>query len=152
MLSSQLASNDNALHLMAYASFRFHVPEDVYSLALMIASCCPQQKKVRWGIQELLLNALEHGNLNIGYDEKKRLLLNGKWNEELARRLENPLYKGKFGTLEYEKTAQSIIVTISDQGEGFAVSVFELDSAPSETAAKKITEHAAIDKYRVIKL
>ena len=39
-----------------------------------------------------------------------------------------------------------------DQGEGFAVSVFELDSAPSETAAKKITEHAAIDKYRVIKL
>jgi D-3-phosphoglycerate dehydrogenase len=39
-----------------------------------------------------------------------------------------------------------------DQGEGFAVSVFELDSAPSEAAAKKITEHPAIEKYRVIKL
>mgnify|MGYP002001005186 CR=1 FL=1 len=39
-----------------------------------------------------------------------------------------------------------------DKGEGFAVSVFELDSAPSEAAAKKITEHAAIEKYRVIKL
>lgn len=39
-----------------------------------------------------------------------------------------------------------------DQGEGFAVSVFELDSAPSEAAAKKITEHDAIEKYRVIKL
>lgn len=39
-----------------------------------------------------------------------------------------------------------------DQGEGFAVSVFELDSAPSEAAAKKITAHAAIEKYRVIKL
>jgi D-3-phosphoglycerate dehydrogenase len=35
------------------------------------------------------------------------------------------------------------------QGEGFAVSVFELDSAPSEVAAKKIAEHVAIDKYRV---
>ncbi len=39
-----------------------------------------------------------------------------------------------------------------DQGEGFAVSVFELDSAPSEAAVKKITAHAAIEKYRVIKL
>ncbi|MEN8662379.1 MAG: phosphoglycerate dehydrogenase [Lentimonas sp.] len=39
-----------------------------------------------------------------------------------------------------------------DQGEGFAVSVFELDSAPSEACAKKITDNAAIEKYRVIKL
>jgi len=39
-----------------------------------------------------------------------------------------------------------------DQGEGFAVSVFELDTAPSDAAAKKITDNAAIEKYRVIKL
>ena len=39
-----------------------------------------------------------------------------------------------------------------DQGEGFAVSVFELDTAPSPAAEKKITEHDAIEKYRVIKL
>ncbi len=39
-----------------------------------------------------------------------------------------------------------------DQGEGFAVSVFELDSVPSEAATKKIMEHPAIEKYRVIRL
>lgn len=39
-----------------------------------------------------------------------------------------------------------------DKGEGFAVSVFELDSVPSEAAAKKISEHPAIEKYRVIRL
>jgi D-3-phosphoglycerate dehydrogenase len=39
-----------------------------------------------------------------------------------------------------------------DQGEGFAVSVFELDSVPSDAAAKKITDHEAIEKYRIIKL
>lgn len=39
-----------------------------------------------------------------------------------------------------------------DQGEGFAVSVFELDSIPSDAAAKKITDHEAIEKYRIIKL
>lgn len=39
-----------------------------------------------------------------------------------------------------------------DQGEGFAVSVFELDSVPSEAAAAQIAGHAAIEKYRIIKL
>jgi len=39
-----------------------------------------------------------------------------------------------------------------DQGEGFAVSVFELDTAPSEAAARKIIENPAIEKYRVIRL
>lgn len=39
-----------------------------------------------------------------------------------------------------------------DKGEGYAVSVFELDSAPSESAASKINDHEAIEKYRVIKL
>ena len=39
-----------------------------------------------------------------------------------------------------------------DRGEGYAVSVFELDTIPSDYAAKKIEEHPAIEKYRVIKL
>lgn len=39
-----------------------------------------------------------------------------------------------------------------DKGEGYAVSVFELDSVPSEAVASKIAEHEAIEKYRVIKL
>lgn len=39
-----------------------------------------------------------------------------------------------------------------DKGEGFAVSVFEIDSVPSEKATQCIVEHEAIEKYRVIKL
>lgn len=39
-----------------------------------------------------------------------------------------------------------------DKGEGFAVSVFELDSVPTQNAAKKISDHEAIEKYRVITL
>ncbi len=39
-----------------------------------------------------------------------------------------------------------------DKGEGFAVSVFELDSIPSDTAARKMADHEAIEKYRIIKL
>ncbi len=39
-----------------------------------------------------------------------------------------------------------------DQGHGYAVSVFELDSVPSAEACKEITTHQAIEKFRVITL
>ena len=39
-----------------------------------------------------------------------------------------------------------------DKGQGFAVSVFELDSIPSEKATQKIVAHDAIEKYKVISL
>lgn len=39
-----------------------------------------------------------------------------------------------------------------DADQGFAVSVFELDTPPSEACAEKIIEHAAIEKYCVIRL
>jgi hypothetical protein len=39
-----------------------------------------------------------------------------------------------------------------NKDQDFAVSVFELNTAPSEVAEKKITTNPAIEKYRVIKL
>jgi D-3-phosphoglycerate dehydrogenase len=39
-----------------------------------------------------------------------------------------------------------------NKDQDFAVSVFELDTAPSEAAEKKITDNPSIEKYRVIKL
>ena len=39
-----------------------------------------------------------------------------------------------------------------DKGEGFAVSVFELDSIPPKEATQRIEQHEAIEKYRVITL
>ena len=39
-----------------------------------------------------------------------------------------------------------------EDGKGFAVSIFELDSVPSDKATQRIAEHDAIEKYRVISL
>ncbi|MEM0967557.1 MAG: phosphoglycerate dehydrogenase [Verrucomicrobiota bacterium] len=39
-----------------------------------------------------------------------------------------------------------------DRGMGYAVSVYELDTAPSVATAEAITEHEAIEKYKVIQL
>jgi len=39
-----------------------------------------------------------------------------------------------------------------DQGEGFAISVVELDSAPSQAAQEEIANHEHIEKFKVIEL
>ena len=39
-----------------------------------------------------------------------------------------------------------------DQGLGYAISVYELDSVPSDSTQTKITENDAIEKFRVIQL
>jgi hypothetical protein len=44
------------------------------------------------GICELLLNAVEHSNLGITYEEKTRLDEPGTWEAEVHRRLRLPEY------------------------------------------------------------
>ena len=39
-----------------------------------------------------------------------------------------------------------------NKDQDFAVSVFELDTPPSEVVKKKITDNPSIEKYRVINL
>ena len=39
-----------------------------------------------------------------------------------------------------------------DKGEGFAISVYELDSVPSPETQSQISNHEAIEKFKVIAL
>ncbi len=71
------------------------------------------------GLNELMLNAIEHGNLGIGYRKKERLLREGRWREEVERRLGLPENGNKFASLIFEATEEAIVVRIEDQGDGF---------------------------------
>jgi len=37
-----------------------------------------------------LINAVEHGNLQIGYELKTQLVAEGRWREEIERRQDDP--------------------------------------------------------------
>ena len=71
------------------------------------------------GISELLVNALEHGNLKIGYEEKSNLMRSGMWRIEVDRRLDSAENKGTYIELEFQVGLQGVQITISDQGSGF---------------------------------
>lgn len=71
------------------------------------------------GLSELMINAIEHGNLDIGYDEKSELRKEDMWELEIAKRLDSPENKDKFATLDIINDADAVTYTITDQGNGF---------------------------------
>ena len=71
------------------------------------------------GLLELLLNAVEHGNLGIRYEEKTQLVLEDRWKNEVERRLELPQYRERQASVTYAKNARTLTLTIRDQGAGF---------------------------------
>ncbi|GIX41824.1 MAG: hypothetical protein KatS3mg129_1557 [Leptospiraceae bacterium] len=76
---------------------------------------------VRIGLREMLINAIEHGNLEITNQEKTQFLNQGIYNEILKERLKNPYYANKKVIVEYKFTQNEIIYKITDEGKGFDV-------------------------------
>lgn len=98
---------------------RFQSLTDVHVLARDIALCCPEPEKAVIALHELLMNAVEHGNLNITYGEKKLLVVAEKWQSEIKERLKKEEYKNRFATVTCEMVDDKMIITIKDEGKGF---------------------------------
>jgi hypothetical protein len=66
-----------------------------------------------------MINAVEHGNLEISYEEKTRLFEVDGWDSEVRRRLSEPPYADRQVRVEFERLRDRIQVTITDEGRGF---------------------------------
>ena len=65
------------------------------------------------------MNAVEHGNLGITYDEKAELIAENRWQQEVERRLTIPEHSSKFAELAFETQGRAIQIRIKDTGNGF---------------------------------
>lgn len=92
---------------------------DVQACTAMLASMCPDPAAVAIGIKELLVNAVEHGNLGISYDEKKSLRLADGWDAEVARRAALPENRDKTVRVELAREPGQIELVVTDEGQGF---------------------------------
>jgi PAS domain S-box-containing protein len=100
--------------------FHFQTLSQARDLAYGLARSCPHPKKAMLGLFELLVNAVEHGNLALNYDDKSRLLAEGKWDQEIEHRAVNPPYSDRRVTVIFNKTDTEIRFQIQDEGSGFA--------------------------------
>ena len=118
-LQQQLNQGLGALDLLTRGDFQFQTPEQARNLAALIATCYPDPKRVVLGLTELMINAVEHGNLSISYQMKSELLAAGCFDEEIAKRLQQSEYRHKRVTVTFERMQEGIKLSIQDEGQGF---------------------------------
>jgi DNA-binding response OmpR family regulator len=118
-LMIEVKKHTDALTLMNDARFRYRTPSEANLLAVMLASAVPEVPSLVLGLSELMMNAVEHGNLGISYQEKSELIARNAWIGEIERRLSLPENMGKSVEVVYTRMPHMVAITIIDQGEGF---------------------------------
>ena len=108
-----------SLNLLHQGEYRLRTLRQANDLAALLASSCVNRDAAAIGFSELLINAVEHGNLGIGYQEKSVLMETGRWLEEINRRLALPEQQDRYVSVQFRQIAGQIQVSINDQGKGF---------------------------------
>lgn len=108
----------NPFRTLMDGTFRFRSLEDGERLALWIANACPDPEDAAL-IVELMTNAVEHGNLGIGYNEKTVLVEKGTWRREIERRLALPESAAKHVEVQVKRNPENFTVLVEDTGPGF---------------------------------
>jgi CheY-like chemotaxis protein/anti-sigma regulatory factor (Ser/Thr protein kinase) len=109
------------LRLIKDSNFIVRTMDDVNYLSTFLAGYFPDPESVVLGISEILINAIEHGNLGLTYNEKKELMSKGQLSEEITRREALPENQEKYATVSYfnDFDNKEIRLTVKDQGDGF---------------------------------
>ncbi|MDR3427373.1 response regulator [Silvimonas sp.] len=118
-LEQQLVAQAGNYGQLINAEFEFRSLEEARQLTLVLSHACPEPQRVALGLSELLVNAVEHGNLGIRYGEKTRLLQLGRWQDEIESRLSHPDYAGRRVRVQFQRGESAITIVITDQGAGF---------------------------------
>lgn len=119
MLGEELLKHRAGFGLIKNCQFEFKTLDEAEALAVFAAHCYPEPERVLPGLAELLTNAVEHGNLDIGYQRKTELLEAGTWRAEIERRLGLDEYAGRRVEMTILHKADGVYVVITDQGKGF---------------------------------
>ncbi|MGQ0665788.1 MAG: response regulator, partial [Nitrospiraceae bacterium] len=100
-----------------------HIPAVVSWLIRTTASTLSeaQRLRVRGALYELLLNAVEHGNLEMFHQAKQKALAEGRYEGLLLERLNDARLKDRRVAIQvlYEKDARCLTYRVADEGKGF---------------------------------
>ncbi|MGI9493464.1 MAG: response regulator [Geminicoccaceae bacterium] len=118
-LNLELGKHRSSFAFFRNCEFEIRTLGDAEDLACFLANCFPDPERALSGLAELLTNAVEHGNLGIGYAGKTDLIAKGIWRQEVERRLEQPEHRSKLVRVFFNRTEQDLTVTIKDEGPGF---------------------------------
>ena len=118
-LLDRAATLEEAQKLIRSVEYAFVTLDDVSRLVPVLAAMCPEPNAAAPGLADLMVNAVEHGNLALSYEEKSLLKWDGDWEAEVHRRLLLPQFAERYATIHVKQAAHGVVFTITDQGNGF---------------------------------
>jgi len=118
-IQDSLNQANKTMGMLNSAEFEFKTLTEARSIASLLSNTCPEPASIVMGLTELMINAIEHGNLGISYDEKSALNETGDWQAEVEKRLQLPENNNKTASISFARQTDCIEITIIDQGEGF---------------------------------
>ncbi|HON78661.1 MAG TPA: 7TM diverse intracellular signaling domain-containing protein [Spirochaetota bacterium] len=74
---------------------------------------------MRLGLREIIINAIEHGNLNISFMEKSEAINENRYFQFVSLRQRDPEYSSKRIHIEYSIDPEKVTYHVQDEGEGF---------------------------------
>lgn len=117
-----------------HATLRVQTFDDIDICVKIAATALALTPIAAIGLRELVVNAVEHGNLEITFDEKTELLSTGAWQVEIERRLATDGLRDRFATVELRLLNETFDIRIADQGNGFDWQSFlNSETAPTAT-------------------
>ena len=118
-LHAEVKRHTSAIGTMTSGTFEIQTPVQARNLTTMLSNYCPNPEQVSFGLWELLLNSIEHGNLEIDFETKTRLIEEGTFIDEIERRLIAPEFSSRIVRVTYAREPGFHIFVIKDQGAGF---------------------------------
>ncbi len=118
-LQDQIREEEVGVRLLQEGRFEYRTLGEARGLSVLLAHAFPDPDRVLLGLLELLVNAVEHGNLGIGYDLKTALLESNGLESEIERRLGMEEHRRKRVRVVLRRDGEMVEVNITDEGQGF---------------------------------
>jgi two-component system, cell cycle response regulator len=118
-LRMEIRQQQKNLGMVQVLQCTFKTLAEADTLAPFLACLFSEPNRVVAGISELLINAVEHGNLGISYDLKSILVAENRWKEEINRRYDDPSSASKKVRVAFTRGDTACTLEITDEGEGF---------------------------------
>jgi len=90
-------------------------------------------------MREIIINAIEHGNLNITFEEKSKAMEENRYIDFIAKRQQNDKYKNRVVYIDYSLNAERVCYKVTDSGDGFDYN--EVLNKNFETLNNDMIEH-----------
>jgi hypothetical protein len=125
-----------AVNTMSNGEFVIRTLDEAQAVSVLIGHTCPRSGPTTVGIYVLLANAIEHGNLEFSPTDKAKGLAEGKWRQQVARRLDDYDFSNRCVRLRFQRGGRVLSLVFHDDGSG-------IDAETAESANPTRTGYRA---------